>query len=98
MQQAATALRTGREALFGDEQVGAIQEDVNLNAHRFFVQMGWSVLSVDTHAVPNAYLLRGEITPCRSYRQEAKLYEIREGDLIHGSEEADKAGQEYRGA
>jgi len=98
MQQAATALRTGREALFGDEQVGAIQEDVNLNAHRFFVQMGWSVLSVDTHAVPNAYLLRGEITPCRSYRQKANLYEIREGDLIPGSKERDKDGKEVWGS
>ena len=91
--QAATQLKTGREALFGDEQVGAIKEDVNLNAFRFFVQMGWSVLGVDSHAIPNSYLLRGEITPCRSYRQKANLVEIREGDLIPGSEERDKDGR-----
>ena len=86
-------MKTGREALFGDEQVGAIREDVNLNAFRFFVQMGWSVLGVDSHAIPNSYLLRGEITPCRSYRQKANLVEIREGDLIPGTEERDKDGK-----
>jgi len=93
MQTAAAAPRTAREALFGDEKVGAIQEDVNLNAHRYFVQMGWAQLGVDTHAVKNGYLLRGEITPCHSYRQKANLVEIREGDLIPGSEERDKDGR-----
>lgn len=96
--QTATAPRTGREALFGDEQVGAIREDVNLNAPRYFVQMGWSVLGVDSYGVPNAYLLRGEITPCRTYKQKANLLEIREGDKIPGSEERDKDGREVWGS
>lgn len=89
----ALQLKTGREALFGDEQVGAIQEDVNLNAHRYFVQMGWDILRVDTLAIPNAYLIRGEITPCRTFKQKANLVEIREADLIAGTEERDSDGR-----
>lgn len=89
----AAARRTARETLFGEDQVGALREDVNLNAPRYFVQMGWAELGVDTHAIPNGYLLRGEITPCRTYRQKANLFEIREGDLIPGSVERDKDGR-----
>src|SRR5262245_10717811 len=88
-----TAQKTAREALFGDEQVGAFRQDVNLNATRYFVQFGWSVLGLDSHALTNGYLVRGEITPCRSYPQKANLFEIREGDLIPGSEERDKDGK-----
>jgi len=94
----APQLRTGREVLFGEDQVGAIREDVNLNAHRYFVQMGWAMLGVDTHAIPNGYLLRGEITPCRTYRQKANLVEIREGELIPGSQERDKDNREVWGS
>src|SRR5262245_16207290 len=93
MEAAVATFRTGREALFGDQQTGAIQEDVNLNAHRYFVQMGWDILRVDTHAIPNGYLLRGEITPCRTYSQKANIVEIREADLIPGSEVADRDGR-----
>lgn len=98
--QAATApdLKTARETLFGEEQVGPIREDVNLNAHRYFVQMGWSVLGVDTHAIPNGRLLRGEITPCRTYKQKANLLEIREGELIPESKELDRDGKEVWGS
>src|SRR5262245_7745803 len=93
MQTAAAPLKTGREALFGDEQVGAFRQDVNLNATRYFVQFGWSVLGVDSHGVTNGYLVRGEVTVCKSYRQKANLVEIREGDLIPGSEERDRDGK-----
>lgn len=84
------ALKTARETLFNGEQVGEIRQDVDLNAHRYFVQMGWTSLGVDSYAIPNSYLLRGEITPCRTYRCKANLLEIREGELIPGSEERDK--------
>jgi hypothetical protein len=95
---AAQTFRSGRETIFGDQQTGAIQEDVNLNAYRYFAQLGWNVLSVDTHAIPNAYLLRGEITPCRTYPHKANLVEIREADLIPGSEVADKDGKTVYGS
>lgn len=90
MQATATAPRSARETLFGENQVGQLQEDVNLNAIRYFVQMGWGSLDVDTLAIPNRMLLRGEITPCRTFRQKANILEIREADLIPGSEEQDK--------
>lgn len=97
MQAAATAPKSGREALFGEQQIGTLQEDVNLNAIRYFVQMGWRQLDVDTHAIPNRYLLRGEITPCRTYPQKANIVEIREADLIPGSEQQDKDGRTVYG-
>lgn len=93
----AAAPRSAREALFGDQQIGALQEDVNLNAIRYFVQMGWTELGVDTLAIPNMRLLRGEITPCRTYRQKANIVEIREADLIPNSEESDKDGRTVYG-
>ena len=98
MQTATAPLRTGREALFGEEQIGTLREDVNLNAPRYFVQMGWAVHGVDSYGIPNAYLLRGEITPCRTYAQKANLLEIREGELIPGSQERDKDGREVWGS
>lgn len=94
--QTATA-RSARETLFGEQQIGQLQEDVNLNAIRYFVQMGWAQLDVDTLSIPNCLLLRGEITPCRTYRQKANLVEIREADLIPGSEESDKDGRTVYG-
>lgn len=93
MQTAVQPRKTAREALFDGEQVGVIREDVDLNAHRYFVQVGWEMLSVDSHAIPNGYLLRGEISPCRTYRCKANLVEIREGDLIPGSEERGHDGR-----
>lgn len=94
--QAATA-RSARETLFGEQQVGQLQEDVNLNAIRYFVQLGWNQLDVDTLAIPNRILLRGEITPCRTFRQKANVVEIREADLIPGSEETDRDGRTVYG-
>lgn len=88
--QTATQRKSARETVFDGQQTGEIRQDVDLNAHRYFVQLGWDALSVDSHAIPNSYLLRGEITPCRTYRCKANLLEIREGDLIPGSEERDK--------
>lgn len=89
-----TALRSAREVSLqtDDPTNGAIQVD----APRFFVQFGWNVLRVDTRAVPNMYLLRGEITPCKSYAQLAPVVEIREGELIPGSEGGDPSGRDTR--
>lgn len=92
----ATALKSARESLFV-EQSGVLQEDVNLNAPRFFVQFGWNQLKVDTQGIPNMRLLRGEVTPCRTFRQKANIVEIREPDLIPGSEEQDKDGRTVYG-
>lgn len=97
MQATATAPKSARETLFGEQQVGQLQEDVNLNAIRYFVQLGWSQLDVDTLAIPNRLLLRGEITPCRTFKQKANIVEIREADLIPGSEETDRDGRTVYG-
>jgi hypothetical protein len=93
----ATAPKSARELLFGEQQSGVLQEDINLNAPRFFVQLGWNQLDVDTQAIPYMRLLRGEITPCRTFRQKANIVEIREADLIPGSEEQDKDGRTVYG-
>lgn len=63
----------------------------NLDAPRFFVQMVWDQMNVDTQAIPNRYLLRGEITPCRSFPQKSNIFEIREGERIHGMDQVDSA-------
>lgn len=98
MQATATApVRTARETLFGEKGIGTLQEDVNLNAPRFFVQMGWETLGVDTLAIPNMRLLRGEVTPCRTYAHKANRVEIREGDLIPGMDEEDRDGKTVYG-
>lgn len=97
MQAAATAPKSARETLFGESQIGHLQEDINLNAIRYFAQMGWERLDVDTLGIPNRTLLRGEITPCRTYPQKANIVEIREADLIPGSEETDRDGRTVYG-
>src|SRR5262245_28805356 len=85
--------RSARDAIFGDAQTGLLQQDLDLNAIRYFVQMGWDVLSVDTLAIPNKHLIRGEITPCRTTQKRGNIVTIREGDRIPGSETADKDGK-----
>lgn len=93
MQTATSERKSARETVFDGQQTGEIRRDVDLNAFRYFVQMGWEGLSVDSFGIPNAYLLRGEITPCRTYPCKANLVEIREGDLILGSEVRDDEGR-----
>lgn len=87
--------RSARETVRG-EAGNSVQSAPNLDAPRFFVQMGFAKLDVDTAAVPNGYLLRGEITPCRSYRQKASVYEIPEGQRIPGMDEADRGSNDRR--
>jgi hypothetical protein len=84
-------MQTAREAL-RSEQTPIVDESLRLDDPRFFVQMGWAVLNTDTSAVPNRYFLRGEITPLRSYMAKENVYNIREGDLIPGTEERDPTG------
>lgn len=86
---------SAREIIFGNQPTGPIQEDVNLNAFRYFVQFGWEVLSVDSLAIPQRRLLRGEITPCRTVPRRRNYYEIREGERIPGSEVMDPMGKDY---
>lgn len=69
-----------------------MDESLRLDDPRFFVQMAWGVLNTDTSAVPNRYFLRGEITPIRSYMALENIYNIREGDLIPGTEQKDPTG------
>jgi len=93
--QAMTAPTSAREIIFGAEPMGALPEDINLNAFRYFVQFGWEVLSVDSLTIPQRRLLRGEITPCRTVPRRRNYYEIREGERIPGSEVMDPVGKDY---
>lgn len=74
------------------ESNNIIDESLRLDDPRFFVQMGWDVLHTDTAAVPNRYFLRGEVTPLRSWMARENIYNIREGELIPGTEERDPSG------
>lgn len=93
MQNATVAQRSARDAYFEGDTSTVNQAEVDINAPRFIVQMGWKVLQVDTNGVPNRYLLRGEITPVRSFKQKSHKFEIPEGMMIKGSEEADNDGK-----
>lgn len=84
-------MQTAREAL-RSENTQILDESLRLDDPRFFVQMGWKVLATDTNAIPNRYLLRGEITPVRSYMALENIYNIREGELIPGTEQKDPTG------
>lgn len=84
-------MQTAREAL-RSENTQILDESLRLDDPRFFVQMGWEVLATDTNAIPNRYLLRGEITPVRSYMALENIYNIREGELIPGTEQKDPTG------
>lgn len=89
---AAPAIKTARDFISAGAPAMA-REEIDYHAPRFFVQMGWTVLNVDTAGIPNRYLLRGEITPCISTRKKANIAEIPEGMLIQGSEESDRDGR-----
>ena len=89
---AAPAIKTARDFLNTGAPAMA-REEIDIHAPRFFVQMGWDVLNVDTTGIPNRYLLRGEITPCMTTRKKANIAEIPEGMLIQGSEESDRDGR-----
>lgn len=84
-------MQTARETL-RSENAQVIDESLRLDDPRFFVQMGWDVLNTDTNAIPNRYLLRAEVTPVRSYMALENIYNIREGDLIPGTEQKDPTG------
>lgn len=84
-------MQTARETL-RNEQTPIVDESLRLDDPRFFVQFGWAVLNTDSSAVPNRYFLRGEITPVRSYMALENVYNIREGELIPGTEQKDPTG------
>lgn len=75
-----------------EERVPVVNPLLQLDQPRFFVQMGWDVLTVDTDAIPNRRLLRGEITPARSFQAKENIANIIPGELIPGSQETDPAG------
>lgn len=79
-------MESAREAIAG-QSTASISSLQTLDQTRFFVQMGWDVLSVDTFAVPHARFLRGEITPLRSYQAKENIQAIIVGEMIPGSEE-----------
>jgi len=85
---------SARDRVFAGGQ--SLNTTPNLDQPRFFVQMGWSELEVDTEAIPGKKLLRGEITPCRSHQQKGNLWEIPEGMRIPGSEQVDPASKDGR--
>lgn len=82
----APAPRSAREAF---QSAPTVNPAPNLDAPRFFVQFAWDVFQVDTDCIPNKYLLRGEITPLRSFPKKSNIFEISEAARIPGSEEAD---------
>jgi hypothetical protein len=74
----------------------------NIRAPRFFVQMGFSEIRVDTDAIQfkdangqTVYrvLPRARIVPCVTYAHRTNINEIREGEKIEGSEELDRDGR-----
>lgn len=91
METVATAPKTARQTLRQDN-ARIVDPSLRLNDPRFFVQVGWDVLHVDTNGIPNRYLLRGEITPCRSWQAKEHVWNIRAGELIPGTEEKDPTG------
>lgn len=79
--------RSGREALLDDRNgAGLLQTDVDLNARRYFVQMGFDIVSVATQAIPMAKMWRGDIVPCTTIRVVDSLLAIPETERIPGSE------------
>lgn len=86
--------RSARDRVFQNAQ--SVNQVENVDAPRFFVQMGWSSLETDTEAIPGKTLLRGEITPCRSFRQKSNIHEIPEGMRIPGADEVDVASGDRR--
>lgn len=79
--------RSARDRVKQDNQ--GVNSTPNQHQPRFFVQMGWSRYEVDSQAIINGYLLRGEITPCRSYQAKDSIHCLPEGLRIEGSEERD---------
>lgn len=74
----------------------------NIRAPRFFVQMGFDEIRVDTDAVQfrgddgamiHRILPRARIVPCVTYAHRTNVNEIREGEKIDGSEEVDRDGR-----
>lgn len=89
MQATATveAPRSGRDVIFDKgAEIGLLQPDINLNAPRYFVQMGFDIASVGTHAIPHARMWRGDIVPCRTIAVVDALEAIPETERIPGSE------------
>lgn len=93
-QATATSPRSARDRMRSDNR--SVNEVVNLDAPRFFVQMVWDKLDVDTEAIPNKYLLRGEITPCRSFPQKSNIFEIPEGARMKHLDAVDIASGDNR--
>lgn len=55
--------------------------------------MGFSVVSLGTHAIPNSRMWRGEIVPCRTIAVVDNILAISETDRIPGSERAGVDGR-----
>ena len=91
---AAPALRSAAERISSDSRLEAALQD---SQPRYFIQFGWDVFHVDTDAIPDRYILRGEVTPCANYRKKMHIRTIPDGALISGSEEFDKDGNSVYG-
>lgn len=84
------AYRSARETVSSTKRNAQPMRE--MSAPRFFVQFTTDVLKVDTDAVPNRWLLRGEITPCTDYEKLYNVKDIPDGARIKGSEVYDKDG------
>src|SRR5206468_13114505 len=94
MSATATAPKSARDAAFTEQDKGALlQPDVNLNAPRYFVQFGFSAVSVPTQAIPNATMWRGDIVPCRTTAVIDNYWAIPETERIPGSEQTGSDGR-----
>lgn len=63
------------------------------NTPRFFVQFGRTVLGTDCLGIPDGILMRGEITPLTGYQRTAHINTIPEGNIVAGSQTADREGR-----
>jgi len=79
---------------------------LDVRAPRFFVQMGFGEVRVDTDSIQyrgedglmvHRILPRGRIVPCVTFAQKTNIFEIREGEMIPNSEETDREGRTQYG-
>jgi hypothetical protein len=91
---AVTTPKSARDAAFTEQDKSALlQPDVNLNAPRYFVQFGFSTVSVPTQAIPNATMRRGDIVLCRTTAVIDNYWAIPETERIPGSEQTGADGR-----
>lgn len=86
--------RSAREMMVaGEQQAGFADPGINFNAPRYFAQLGWASLHVDTPAVTRGVIWRGDIAVCRNARVREHHACIPETQKIPGSNEEGHDGK-----